>query len=51
MTTTRRPLPALSPGEAAADRTPAGGVAPTTAPVVRGRAADPSPGSVAPESP
>jgi hypothetical protein len=34
-----------------AGSTPAGGVAPTTAPVARGRAADPSPGSVAPESP
>jgi anti-repressor protein len=51
-TTTMRPLPALPPGEAAAGQTPvAGGVAPTTAPVARGWAADPSPGSAAPESP
>jgi hypothetical protein len=46
------PLPARTPGETAAGQTPvAGGVAPTTAPVARGWAADPSPGSVAPESP
>jgi hypothetical protein len=46
------PLPAIPPGEAAAGQTPvAGGVAPTTAPVARGWAADPSPGSAAPESP
>jgi hypothetical protein len=45
------PLLAFPQGEAAAGSTPAGGVAPTTAPVARGWAADPSPGSVAPESP
>jgi hypothetical protein len=49
-----RPLPTHIQGEEAAGQTPVGGVAPTTAPVVRGWAADPTPltpGSAAPESP